>query len=499
MKMTCLAGLLAAVAALAPGAVAAAGTELPPSITRHSIVADGRTLAYEAEIGRTPIRDAETGEVLGWMGYVAYRIPSGTGSPRPLTFVWNGGPGAASSTLHFEVVGPKRGEGAVLVDNAETWLSFTDLVFVDPIGTGFSRPTKAEYAKYFYSTPGDVASVTEFVRAWRLTHGAEDAPIYLAGESWGAGRAGSVGHALLSRGIPVKGLVLISGGSGLDVRPVSRELSTALRVVDWAQVALFHGKLGAGLPQDAEALRSASSQWARETYAPALQAIATLSPAERGAIAADLSRYTGVPAAQIDLDSLVITPRQFRESLLRDEGKVINTFDMRLTHEPSNAFDPLIPRYFRHALGYRTDLPYVGSNLPARGTENLEDGFLPGGRAPVTPSGSWNYATREVTEDELAAAIAQAVETGGGPPRLGPPLPSTGEAIALDPTLQVLVVAGQHDSLNSCAANDETARNLPDHLRSTVAFKCYVGGHMFYRDQPSRLAFSRDVRALIGR
>lgn len=182
--------------------------------TRHTMPLGGKTLAYEAEVGRVPIRDAETGDVHGYMGFIAYRVPT-TGKPRPVTFVWNGGPGANSATLHFEMVGPKRGEGAALVDNQETWLADTDLVFVDPIGTGFSRPTRSEYRKEFYGTVGDVASVTEFIRAWRLLSGAEAAPIYLAGESWGAGRAGSVGYSLIKRGIPVKGLVLISGGSGL--------------------------------------------------------------------------------------------------------------------------------------------------------------------------------------------------------------------------------------------------------------------------------------------
>ena len=206
-RRRCAAAGLAAVLALGAAGLASAQAEPVVSTTQSMRIA-GRGLTYTAEVGRIAIRDAETGEPRGFMGYIAYRVAA-KGPPRPLTFVWNGGPGADSSTLHFEVVGPKRGEGGALVDNAETWLVDTDLVFVDPIGTGFSRPAKAEYAKAFYGTVGDVASVAEFVRRWRRLHGAENAPTFLAGESWGAGRAGSVGYALLKRGVPVKGLVLI--------------------------------------------------------------------------------------------------------------------------------------------------------------------------------------------------------------------------------------------------------------------------------------------------
>src|SRR5687768_865284 len=178
VKALLVAGALAAAAAAPALALPAAEA---PVVTQHRMTVAGKPLAYTAETGRIAIRDAETGEPRGWMFYIAYRVPSP--KPRPLVFVWNGGPGANSATLHFEVAGPKRGEGGALVDNQETWLTHADLVFVDPIGTGFSRPAKAEYAQSFYGTLGDVASVTEFVRSWRLLHGAEASPLYLIGES----------------------------------------------------------------------------------------------------------------------------------------------------------------------------------------------------------------------------------------------------------------------------------------------------------------------------
>lgn len=458
-----------------------------PVVTRHSITLRGKPLGYVAETGRIAIRDAETGEPHGWMFYVAYRIPT-KGKPRPLAFVWNGGPGANASTLHFEIAGPKRGEGDRLVDNAETWLTHADLVFVDPIGAGFSRPAKAEYAAEFYGTLGDVASVTEFVRAWRLLHGAEAQPLYLVGESWGAGRAASVGEALLKRGIRVDGLGLISGGSGLgrlgEQTPVG-----FLRVAGYAVTAFHHGKLSPDIGATPEAVRATAERWARETYAPALAALDELSPAARDAVAADLSRLTGISADRIDRKSLSIPPRQFRTELV--PGRTLNVFDMRLFEAPSGPEPAAVTAHLRGDLGYRTDLPYVDLELQS-------DAFLPGGKPVVSVGQRWDYATGPVTAEARAAAMADAVRTGAGPPKLGPPMPGVPEAVALNPRLRVLVASGLYDSLANCAGDAEIARNLPGPLKSAMTFRCYPGGHMMYRDQTTRLRLSQDIRTLVS-
>ena len=462
-----------------------------PVLSEHSIRLGDDALRYTAEIGRVAIRDAATGEARGYMGYIAYTIPAEGKAVRPLTFVWNGGPGANSSLLHFEVAGPKRGEGERLVDNAETWLAFTDLVFVDPIGTGFSRPAKAEYAQEFYGTVGDVASVTEFVRAWRLLHGSLEAPIFLAGESWGAGRAASVGYALLEQDIPVRGLVLISGGAGLPEPPIPPELRAALKIVDLAPVALHHGKLDGEVGGNAERVRRSAERWARSVYAPALARAEALSERERTRIVTELARYSGLPADRVDRRTLTFTPRQYLEGLLGAEGKTLNTFDMRLTGEPARPFAAAIGSYLRYELGYLTDLPYAGLAGEARG-------YAPNGNHPQGVGARWNYATADVSPEAMEKAIREAIERGGGPPKLGPPLPATAEAVELAPELRVLVAAGRFDSLASCTVNAEIERNLPPPLGSAMTFRCYEGGHMFYRDAPSRLRFSRDVAALIG-
>ncbi|MFZ3263909.1 MAG: hypothetical protein WA172_07905 [Terriglobales bacterium] len=472
----------------------AARDDNEPVLTQHEAQIAGKLLKYTAEAGRIAIRDVETAEPHGYMFYTAYRVPP-SGAPRPVTFVWNGGPGADSSLLHFSVAGPKLAEGSRLADNPDSWLPATDLVLVDPIGTGFSRPAKAEYGAEFYSTVGDVDSVTEFIRAWRLLHGAEDAPIFLAGESWGAGRAAHVGFGLEKRGITVRGLVLISGGWALNKNYVSPELQAAIPIVDMASTVLFYGKTAPDLGKNLAEVRQAAEKWVREIYAPALSRIDKLSDAERAAIVAQLSRFTGLPKGQINPKTLTISPRQFRTGLLKDQNakgpnKEPYIFDMRRTTPPGNGDAPAILHYFRHDLGYRTSLPYIG-------LEEIEQGFAPDGTYPEPVNARWNYATAKLTPEEVKAAMEEASRKGDGPPRLGPPLPGTEDALALNPRMKVLVAAGLYDSFLPCAIGAEIERNLPSNLHQAITFKCYVGGHAMYKDAATRAEFSRDVKALI--
>jgi carboxypeptidase C (cathepsin A) len=465
----------------------------PPEsvITRHQLHLSGATLNYTAEAGRIAIRDVETGAPHGYMFYTAYRVAS-PDTVRPVTFIWNGGPGADSTLLHFSVAGPKLIRNGQLTDNAQSWLAASDLVMVDPIGTGFSRPVRDEYAPEFYSTRGDVASVTEFVRCWRVIHGAENAPVFLVGESWGAGRAASVGYALESRGIRVNGLVLISGGWALNNEFGSPDLRDALRVVDMASAALFYKKTAPDLGQDMLEVRRAADSWVRGTYAPALARISSLSDEERASLASELARFTGIPADKIDHATLHISPGQFRRTLLASENKQPNIFDLRISdsRDTGQVTGPLL-RYFREELKYRTDLPYIG-------LEPLTLGFAPTGTYPEGVGERWNYATKTPTSEELKAAMEAAMRDGNGPPRIGPRLPATAEAIAINPHMKVLVAAGMYDGFQPCASGQETEAELPADLRDKIRFKCYQGGHALYQDEPARLEFSHDVKTLIG-
>ena len=492
-------GLIVAIAAMSPlvPATPAVGDE-SVIITQHQIQIAGKPLRYTAETGRVAIRDVETGEPHAYIFYTAYRVPSPR-KPRPVTFVWNGGPGSDSALLHFKIAGPKRAEGKNLIDNSDTWLGASDLVFVDPVGTGFSRPTKAEYAAEFYGTLGDTASVTEFVRCWRLLHDANDAPTFLVGESWGAGRAATVGYALERRNVKVDGLVLISGGTGLNTDYCPKPLQDALRVVDVAVRALYYGKTPAELGKDPQVVRSTVEDWARHTYAPALAKADELTDAERTSVIGQLSRFTGMPADKIDRKTLAFTPRQFLTDLLADQGRRLQTLDTRKTvaadSKAAGSVGELeaaaaILRYLRQDLGYRTDLPYVG-------LESLEQGYAPSAKYPESVNERWNYATAPMTPEAYKALLAAAAESGSGPPRFGPPLPATLEALGLNPRMKVLVASGVYDSYASCAISEETARRLPPFLQKSINFKCYDGGHMMYLDPPVKVQLSNDVKAMI--
>ena len=457
--------------------------------TNQSAVVNGSALRYTAQIGRIPIKDAESGEPHGYMGFIAYRVATPRGTARPLMFLWNGGPGSNSALLHFEAVGPKRVENGKLVDNQETVLASADLVFVDPIGTGFSRPTKPEYGAEFYQTNGDVRSVTEFVRAWRLLFDATDAPLYVGGESWGSGRAAAVALGLERMGVRVRGTILISGGTALRAMQLPRDLALAHRVMQIVPTALYHRRLSADVGTDTAAINAQIKRWATETYAPAISRIDSLPEAERESIARQLSRFTGFPAEKVDRKTLQITPRQLLTEFLGD-GKTLNTFDMRRTGGDSDSESAaVIERYLRRDLGYRTDLEYVGLGA-ARG-------YSPTG-APARSVGSrWDYFSGTVSADSAAVLIRAAVTRGGGPP--GPPRePATSLALELNPSMRVHIASGSYDSLNNCEATNEQIRRLDAKVRASITNRCYVGGHMFYRDAESRRQFSADLKALVN-
>ena len=315
----------------------AAAADGAPATTQHSITINGRRLRYTATAGLLPIRVNDTGEPHGQVFFVAYTAAAPQGTRRPLTFLWNGGPGSNATLLHLVGFGPKRladSRGAVacveceIEDNDATWLEQSDLVFVDPVGTGFSRPTRAEYGAEFYNTLGDIASIAEFVRVYLTRFDAWDAPLFIAGESYGAWRASGVAETLEQRGMRVAGVMVISGG--IHVGPViDDDLRTALFIPTRAAAAFHHQKLGADLQKDLPSTLRTIETWARNEYAPALKRAGSLSDQERDAIAGALARYTGLEPALIDRNTLVVGRQQFAEQLLREPKRVLARFDTR--------------------------------------------------------------------------------------------------------------------------------------------------------------------------
>jgi carboxypeptidase C (cathepsin A) len=273
-----------------------------------------------------------------------------------------------------------------------------------------------------------------------------------------------------------------------------------LWVADLTATAMYHDRLPPDLVLDdenpEESLREGAQAWAQRVYAPALDRLDGLSESDRDAVISGQARFTGLPPAAVDRETLRITPRAYRENLLADSGQQLQIFDMRLLVDDGNDDDSdrqqriaTITSYLRNTLGYNTSLPYVG-------LEALQQAYAPGGEFPESVGMRWNYATADFTPEEIEAAYQEAIRTGAGPPKLGPPLPSAAEAVALNPDIRVWVAAGRFDSLNSCSANDELGRRLEGALAQAYTFACYEGGHMMYRDPQARVELARHMRQL---
>lgn len=449
-------------------------------VTTHRVQTTAGPLAYEARIGRLPIRNDETGEVRGHAGFIAYVVKS-EGPPRPLTFLWNGGPTTPSVLVHTEVFGPRRWTREGMVDNAETLLTASDLVFFDPVGTGFGRPAKSEFAQEFYSTLGDFAATAEFVRAYRARFGAADQPLFLGGESYGTWRVNGATELLTRAGVPVKGAILISGGVPGSLMPP--QFQDAMYIQARTAAAFELKKLPSDLMADKAKTMKTADAWVSSVYLPALERLASLSPSEREKIAEGLARFTGVKASQIDRKTLVMNNRAYLAGLYAgDPKKVLNTYDMRIVGPEID--DPTRPatiaRYFREELGFATDLAYTG----------LEDGYmpLPGPKRRSTGE-RWSYNHVELTPEVMAR-----MSGGGGPPLSQPWLQN---AMRQDPGIRVYVAAGRYDSLNMCEGNLRMSGKLEPDLASRFTHVCYEGGHMMYRDQPTRLQLARDLTQFI--
>jgi len=368
MKKTAVFSFYWLVLAVAFASFSARAETLPPLVTgdesivvtHHHMQTVHGLLDYEARTGRLAIRNDESGQVRAYIFFVAYVAKPQPGKQRPLTFLWNGGPTAESLLVHTEVFGPRRYTQAGMQDNAETLLSTSDLVFYDPVETGFSRPAQVDDTE-FLSTLGDFAVTAEFVRAYRARFAAEDQPLFLGGESYGTWRVCGVTEMLAKRGIPVSGAILISGGVPGSLMPPS--FQDAMYVPARTAAAFQLHKLSPELMRDRQSTMKAVAEWTRTVYWPSLDHLDTLSPEERESIVQKLASFIGVKPEQINRKTLVMTNLEYRKGLFAgDPTKELNTYDMRIAgveqEKPDRA--RTLSGYMRHELGYQTDLAYTG-------------------------------------------------------------------------------------------------------------------------------------------
>lgn len=456
------------------------------SITEHSITLNGRVLQYTATAERMPLKN-EQNQVEAQMFYVAYTLKNAP-KPRPLTFAFNGGPGSASVWLHMGCFGPKRVKllpnGFMPAppfrweDNPNTILDKTDLVFVDAIGTGYSRAESAELGKKFWSLNGDIAAFGEFIRLYLDKNARWSSPLYLAGESYGTTRAAGLSGYLMDHGIALNGITLIS--TILQFETVSfvqgNDLPYVLYLPTYALTAAYHHKLAAELEKDPVALRSEVERWAGTEYASALQVGDALDARQRETTVDHLARYTGLSKPYIERSNLRVDLAHFEAELLRDEGKTVGRLDTRFTgidasgNEQSPDYDAsesavrppytaAFGAYVEQELNYHSDLTYfvLGGGI---------------GHWDYGPTGGWSGFAN--TSEALRRALTK------------------------NPYLHVFIAEGLYDAATPYFAVDYTFNHmgLSKEAHQNVTRDQFEAGHMVYIDERSAKKLKTDVDAL---
>ena len=453
-------------------------------------------LRYEARAGRLPIRVDETGEVHASVFFVAYVVKT-VGSPRPMTIAWNGGPTIPSIYVHTEFLGPRRITKTGIVDNPLTLLTRSDLVFYDPVETGFSRPAKPEFAPEFFNMKGDVAVAAEFVRAYRARFDAQSQPLFLLGESYGVWRTGGVAELLARRGVDIAGLVLVSGGVPSIKMPMS--FWNAMNVQTRAATAFYYKRLPASLMTDPQKTVEAADKWAAEVYLPALENPRSLSIADKEAVAEKLAEFTGFRADQIDHDTLVMHTQQYlKDFFAEDPERQLSEVDTRLFGEERQLplRHLLVSQYLRQELGYATDLGYNGElgYTTDLGYRALEAGYVPTPGPERRSTGKqWLY---NQSEDAAAANAAGRID-GEVAHMFNANPPWVQATMSILPKLRVFVALGRYDPTNSCEGEARAVATLPPGLTQRIELKCYDAGHMMYRDERQRTEVSRDLQRFI--
>ena len=334
-------------------------TDEEPVVTHHRLVIDGKELAYTATVGLMPLKDTK-GEVEARIFFVAYTLDNGgPATERPLMFSFNGGPGSASVWLHLGALGPRRvnlpEEPTIptppfqLVDNEATWLDRTDLVFIDPVGTGFSRAAKPELNSKFHALRGDITSVGEFIRMYLSRYDRWASPLYLIGESYGTTRAAGLAGYLVDQGVAFNGLVLVSCALDFQgfVFSQGNDLPFLTYLPSYAASAWYHKKLATDLQNvDLPAVLKEVEQWTDREYASILARGDRLTEVERREAATKLARYTSLSPSDIDANNLRIGMSYFCKELLKQSRRSIGRFDARYQGIESSAasaspsFDP---------------------------------------------------------------------------------------------------------------------------------------------------------------
>jgi carboxypeptidase C (cathepsin A) len=454
--------------------------------TKMSGVFGGQRIRYNATIGETIIK-GEDGTPKAAIVTTAY-VKERRDPNRPVTFLFNGGPGSGSVWLQMGAFGPKRvaipsdarddgGPPYPLLDNPDSLLDVTDLVFIDPPGTGFSHLIGKTEKKEFYGVTADAKAVAEVIRRWLNDNGRWNSPKYLGGESYGTTRTAAVVNELEGstyNDVALNGLLLISTvldfAAGADTP--GNELSYITNLPSMAATALYHGKAtGPSVEQFVEEAR----QFALGPYAAALLKGQKLPPEERAAIRSQLSRFTGLSETYLEQADLRVTPARFYKELLRDRGLTVGRLDSRYTgrdydnagenvdNDPSfygidAGYTAAVNAWQRGALGFKTDREYQSIS-------------------GIGADWDWRIGGRDTNAYlNVTPYIGQAMRENSG--------------------LRVFVAQGYYDFATPFFAAEYalTRTGIP---QDRVIYRYYGAGHMMYVRDDDRVKLSRDIREFI--
>ena len=468
--------------------------------TRHRVTIGGQEIAYTVTTGVIVLKEESEkkgegeGEFEGEkprasIFFTAYtRDGVDDLGQRPVTFCFNGGPGSSSVWLHLGAFGPRRvrlaDDGDLppppyrLVDNEHSLLDLTDLVFIDPVSTGYSRPVEGEKAKQFHGFKKDIESVGDFIRLYTTRYRRWLSPKFLAGESYGTTRAAGLGVYLQERhGLYLNGIILVSAVLEfitLDFH-LDNELPYILFLPTYAATAWRHKRLAPELQGDLRQTLREVEAFALGDYAVALMLDSRLSPEERSAIAARVARYTGLSQDYVVRSNLRVGDSRFFKELLRDQRRTVGRLDSRfvgidrdsageqIEYDRSYAniigpYTACLYDYVRGELGYESDLPY----------EIITEKVWP-----------WSYKEHENQYVSVAESLRKAA--------------------TMNPHLRVFVANGYYDLATPYFATEYTVNRLQldETLRDHVAMRYYEAGHMMYIHLPSLAQLRADLGAFI--
>ena len=450
--------------------------------TKHAITIAGKVINYTATTGYMHMK-ADTGKVLAKIFFTYYSKDGEDGAKRPVTFTFNGGPGSASLWLHMGGVGPKRvvlkDDGTATaapysyIPNEFSWLDKTDLVFIDPVSTGYSRAVGEPASKY-HGYVEDIKSVGDFVRNFLGRYDRWASPKFLAGESYGTTRAAGLSKFLQDEHrIYINGVILISAvlNFGTNDYNVGNDLPRALYIPSYTAAAWYHKKLAPALLARpiADVLKE-SEQWAIGPYATALIKGGWMSEAEKSAIAEKMAYYTGLSKELCLQANLRVEENRFYKALRRSDGLSVGRLDARFTGRNLDDageyvdFDPSFANIDGPFTATIND--YLSREL--KFTE--EKGYNVFGE--VYP---WSYKNVQNKYLNVAESLR--------------------DAMAKNPNLKVYLGCGYYDFATPyfTAVYDIEHMFLRPEQRSRVDIKYYESGHMYYIHKPSLVQFKKDI------